>query len=450
MKRKQIKISTAIPAELSGFVIKGNSHLSSAKLKVFHTGMTSDGRTFTKKFADKIAATIGGTPIVARYDEEKDDFKGHHHSQSVFGFVPEVPVIGFESDGDGNTWLVTDVRLFTERHDVGRIAKKIIGQPQSLELDPESVRVDFIYGDDDELERMDFQDGDLIGLSVLGLDQSPAFTGSGFFSKAPEADELKQLIAKYNTIPKEVVIETGGELMDKEMIFETDGFEIYREDNRIFVNNVKDGALDDITDAVTPVIIPATEIEDIATENPVDPVDPIDEEAAEEEEEDLPEALSEDAEPEVIEDPVEEPEEEAVTEDEATDAQDPTDEGDGDEFESEEETQEPVELDLEPETEESASDTSALSKEERNELENYRRNDKINIINGYSEYLSEAQLQEFKTKVDEFDIDNLEKELSFVSMQSLKNKTNTKPSFSFDRSSARETDSLTDAFSKYI
>ena len=421
--KKKIKISTAIPASMSGFLKTENPHLTKASLKVFHSGETGDGRLFTKAFSDKIAATIGGTPVVARYDEEKDDFIGHANSQSVFGFVPEQPKISTEKDEDGNSWLLTEVRLFTERHDVGKIAEKIVGRSQSLELDPDSLEVDFVYDSDGEFEKIIFQDGNLIGLSVLGLDQEPAFKGSGFFTEAFEADKIEELIAKYNNIATEVVMETGGESMDREVIFQGKGFTIFREEGKIIVEDT-DGKENDITAALN--LNEEEEAEDLEEE-----VIEEDKEETIEEEEDAEDA--EEAETSV---------EEVVKQDNEEE-----EELEGDEAEGEDKPEAKEEPRVEPEAAEESADTAALNNAEREELENYRRRDKLNIIKEYEEYISEEQTKHFVKNVDTFGIVELEKELSFEAMQGLKNKNESKPSFSFnlEASAGNGSDPVADA-----
>lgn len=427
----KLKISTAIPASMSDFKQDKNPHLTSATLKVFHMGKTQDGRYFVKSFADKLAATIGGTPVVARYNEETDDFIGHDMSQSVFGFVPEEPEVWTEEDEDGNSWLYTEVRLFTERQDVGTIAKKIIGHSQSLELNPETLKVNVFYeNEEDPLPVVEFIDGDLIGLSVLGVNQEPAFDGAGFF-ETTTADRIEELISKYLTIPNEIVMETGGNDMDKVIIFETDGITIFKRKGRVYVETT-DGTLDDITDALV----------DGDTTEPEEP------------------GVEPDPDPEEPEEPEVEPEEPGDGEGEDTDPED----GDGDDgsdaeggkdFETQdaEDTKESEEEEerVEPETEEEHTDTISLSEAEREELNNYRRENKLSIINGYSGFLSEEQQNNFKENMDEFEIDELERELAFVSMQSIKGKPTNKPTFSFTpRNNSKEEDNLTNLIKKNL
>ena len=420
--KKKISISTAIPAHMSGFSETENPHLTTASLKVFHSGLTQDGRFFTKKFADKIAATIGGTPVVAKYDMEELDFIGHAYEQSVFGFVPEDPKITTEEDENGNSWLITDVKLFTERHDVGKIARKIVGHAQSLELDPDSIDVEFIEDEDGEFERIEFHDGDLIGLSVLGVYQEPAFEGSGFFTKTLQVDKVEELIAKYNAIPTSIVMETGGESMNKEIIFEGKGFKIFRLEGKIIVEDT-DGTENDITAALS------VEVKEEAVEE-----DAADEETPAEEEA-------------TVEDVVkEEPEEDEAVEEVK---EEPVEEGDGaEDAEEEGDKPEPAkeEPGLEPEAAEAAANATALNNAEREELENYRRADKLNIIESYSEYISEEDLTEFKTNVDAFSKEELDKELSYSAMQTLRGKKETKPTFAFNlkASASKDKDPVAD------
>lgn len=438
------KFSTSIPASLSNF--KEEGQLTRATLKVFHKGLTEDGRYFTKSFADKLAATIGGTPVVAKYNSDTDDFEGHAEEQSVFGFVPEAAEIKFETDSTGREWLLTDVRLFTKREDVGSIARKIIGKAQSLELDPENLKYDVIFNDEGDTQ-INFLDGDLIGLSVLGSLEAPAFSGSGFF-KALEDEEfeesyIEKLIAKYNSISKEVVIEDGGESVDKRIIFEYAKFLIIEEDGVIYVEYETDDNKKrkrEELEGIMPVVLnPDTDEEEPETpEEPTDPEQP--EEPADSEDPEDPE------EPEEPEEPTEDPEDPEVTEPDI-----PEDGGEGDEGDAEDggddsggesvegsfddQKTDPnakvTEKEVEAEEEQTKANASALNEEELEELNSYRRANKEAVINSYSEFLSEETLQRYRDSVDNYTVEELEKELSFESMKAIKSQDTGKPTFSF-------------------
>ena len=107
-----------------------------------------------------------------------------------------------EDEEEEKTWLVTDVLLYTDRNDnIGNIASKIVGHPHSLELDPKTVDYEFIK--EGGKTKIRFKKGKVFGLSVLGTNEKPAFTGSQFFFSQfgdlaePELREKFELFFNY-------------------------------------------------------------------------------------------------------------------------------------------------------------------------------------------------------------------------------------------------------------
>lgn len=83
---------------------------------------------------------------------------------------------------------------YTKRPDkVGEIAKKIEGHSQSLELDPSTVKYVVNYDERKHFKNIEFTAGHFVGVSVLGKDQQPAFTGSAFFTTDELIESLKLL-----------------------------------------------------------------------------------------------------------------------------------------------------------------------------------------------------------------------------------------------------------------
>lgn len=176
-----VTIDLNIPAVIESFSTETtSSHVTRGKLKVFSIGKTQDIRVFTKDFAESLIKSLPGTPVVAYFDKEEQDFLGHNDIQYVYGYVPEDAVPEFIQEGN-RTWAVVDINLFTERDDnIGEVARQIIGKSQSLELDPDSVDWELVYING-KLEKIIFKKGKFYGLSVLGDNQTPAFEGAGFF-----------------------------------------------------------------------------------------------------------------------------------------------------------------------------------------------------------------------------------------------------------------------------
>ena len=301
--------------------------------------------------------------------------------------------------------------MYTERPDTtGKLASKIIGQPHSLELNPETIKFD-INENKNEDYFVSFLDGELIGLSVLGDWQTPAFGGSGFFSQNNTPISLDTIISNYLSLPKEIeVTQNGGETMFLEFVeglhkdleiksvLEDERFLIYRVGDKTYIA-LKDGeeiASVDITSAFAPVVEAneAPEVEEEVIEEPV-----VEEEAVEES-----------ADSEVAADVVEQNEApilEPVIEDKA----------EGVDENVEQEQAQPEIEGVEPQAPEVPANSAALSEAEREELENYRRKDKEGMIAEYIEYLPADKIKEFKNSVDNYTIKELEEKLSVEAMK---------------------------------
>ena len=168
-----------------------NEVFSRGKLKVFYKGETADHRYFSDAFAEKLLKSLPYTPIVSYYDEEAKDFRGHAPEQAIYGIVDPCRQPRFEKDEDGKEWCVCDVVIYTERAGkIGEIAKQIVGHKQSLERTDAKYVIN--YDAHRHFKNIEFTDGKFVGVSVLGNDQEPAFTGSQFFTaEAQETLEAK-------------------------------------------------------------------------------------------------------------------------------------------------------------------------------------------------------------------------------------------------------------------
>ena len=161
-------------------------------------GETADHRFFSDEFSKELIKSLPYTPIVSYYDEKKDDFVGHATEQSIYGIVDPCTDIIFEENDKGETWAICDTIYYTERPDkVGEIAKKIEGHSQSLELDPSTVKYTINYDERKHFKNIEFTAGHFIGVSVLGNDQEPAFTGSAFFASDEQFQQKMEILKNY-------------------------------------------------------------------------------------------------------------------------------------------------------------------------------------------------------------------------------------------------------------
>jgi hypothetical protein len=180
----KIENFTSLPAMFISVSPNSESPLfTRAKLKVFYIGETVDHRLFTQQFAEKLMRTLPYTPVVGYYKTDKDDFEGHAENQYVYGVVDPMVEPKFEADAKGTRWAICDVILYTERPDqTGAIAQKIVGHPESLEMNPKTVQYRVNRDGTGRFKNIEFTSGEFIGVSVLGKDEKPAFPNAQFFS----------------------------------------------------------------------------------------------------------------------------------------------------------------------------------------------------------------------------------------------------------------------------
>ena len=472
-----MSISLSIPAYLSNFSAL-ESGRTMADLKVFYIGETEDGRIFDQEFADKLVKSLPYCPVVAYFSDLKDDFIGHNTTQYIYGLVQAEPEYRFEECEDGKTWLITKVMLYTDREDnIGQVAEKIIGQPQSLELNRKTVKYEMFT--ENGRTKIRFTEGDLVGLSVLGKKQKPAFTGSEFFMETDfenmrarfenffscleensrgeqmqkeQFEQLANFIQLNYTEKMTMVIkafreqlgDTCGaylvEMDDNTMVASVLSYETWEEsfvrcdytiseeagvsfENNVAVrrrflsaeeiNYLEGFSNASVTTSEEPEVETSTQeqmtenteevLEDITTEESFE-TQPQEEE---EKEEEVPTQAEEQKEEE------EETSEPQETEDEEEDKEFETNPTEGDEEDEQTECESSEEDGpQEEQTNCSLHNSTALSDSERIELEGYRRQAKISLVNSFAELLDSKVLNEFLEQVDDYDYDTLETKLS--------------------------------------
>lgn len=66
-----------------------------------------------------------------------------------------------------------------------------------MELDPSSVKYIINYDEKRHFKNIEFTAGKFVGVSVLGNDQKPAFTGSEFFAYNEQFENKMKLLREY-------------------------------------------------------------------------------------------------------------------------------------------------------------------------------------------------------------------------------------------------------------
>lgn len=509
------KVSLKIPAYLSNFSSLDNGR-TIAKLKMFYIGETADGRVFDADFAEKLTQSLPYCPVVAYYSDITKDFVGHNSKQFIYGLVQPTAEPTFEKDEDGKEWFVTDVMLYTDRPDeTGEIANKIVGKAQSLEMDPKTTK--YSVFEESGKTKIRFTDGSLIGLSVLGSSQEPAFTGSEFFASTDFSNSRE----RFENFISYLEENSRGEQMEKQQfeayinfakhsytekmqmaddklreglddnhfgyVIDMDdtsftacilSFEDYKESFKRFnyaLNDVEFSIVGEGVDVYKKLLTSeeikflegyGKENDNLSTKDNSNPFPPKeDKEKEEESEEDKNKATKApvaEEENKCEEKPVEEGEDSKKEEPadakkeeskcESKPKEEPkgpsTKEEEGEEDEEDDET-----LAKGKKESQCSSNASALSDSERAELEKYRKNAKVELINSYSDMLEEDVLKNFVSKVDEYDYDKLEAELAIKFSQYSRENKNKAPKnipFSFSNIATSNESQETNSYAELV
>ena len=155
-----------------------NSMFSIAKARIFYKGVNRNRTIIGEEVAERLAATIPGTPIIGVFNYDTQDFEGHDVNASAYGFVPLNPHFAWV-DYNGKTYLEVDVVIWDGRFDE---AKTILEDNKhlSMELNPNTMRGRFERIDNKTYYRIDF--AEFAGITVLGDNVNPCFEDAQFIS----------------------------------------------------------------------------------------------------------------------------------------------------------------------------------------------------------------------------------------------------------------------------
>lgn len=215
-----------------------NPGISKCEIKVMYLGKNRNGSFIDKNTAIQMANSLPGTPIVAAYNENKEDFGDHGEVLHIedgeakfscktvpYGFVAPDAEVWFQKFDDTNEFGETTTReymmttgyLWTGQYpELDKCINQ--GQGQSMEIDD----VDGHWTtDSNDIEFFIINDAIFTKLCILGDDVEPCFEGASVTS--PEVsehfsynkefshtlfammNELKSALTKGGSMPKENV-----------------------------------------------------------------------------------------------------------------------------------------------------------------------------------------------------------------------------------------------------
>lgn len=167
-------------------ISKSNPNLGRLKVRVFTKYANRNMSYITDAVADQLiqSATNGSTPVIGFFDPESQSWSSHTGPKLANGYGYVENFLGWEpfTDTDGITreYAVFSVILFTDYFEE---ARKILGENQSMELDPLSIEGD--WANINGQEYFVFTKAKTLGLCVIGQHE-PCFSVSAFFSKNDE------------------------------------------------------------------------------------------------------------------------------------------------------------------------------------------------------------------------------------------------------------------------
>ena len=180
--------------EISG----GQPNVGRLKVRVFTKYGNRNGSYITDEVAEQLitSATQGNTPVVGFFDPGTKTWASHTGPTLANGYGYVEKFLGWEpfTDDDGITrdYAVFSVILFTDYYDE---AKNILGQNQSMELDPDSIDGSWTAIGDEEY--FVYTRAKMLGFCIIGSHE-PCFSVSSFFSKNDA--EYKSQYEKFSSL----------------------------------------------------------------------------------------------------------------------------------------------------------------------------------------------------------------------------------------------------------
>ena len=175
-----------------------NPLISECQIKVMYLGKNRNGSYIDKNTAIQMANSLPGTPIVAAWRKDVEDFGDHGHVITIedgevkfacktipYGFVSPDARVWFQkfvdTDEFGNEtereYMMTTGYLWTGQFEE---VKKAIqeGQPQSMELDDKSLNGHWANDSESGMDFFIINDAMFSKLCILGDDVEPCFEGA--------------------------------------------------------------------------------------------------------------------------------------------------------------------------------------------------------------------------------------------------------------------------------
>lgn len=197
-----------INSPIQEIVNSEESTISRLKVGAFYKYKNRNGSYITDEYADFLikSATRGNVPVVGFFDPSEQAWASHTGPTLANGYGYIESFLGWEpftdTDGETREYAVFSVILFTEYFEA---ARKVLGQHQSMELDPETIEGDWArFGNE---EYFVYTKGNMASFCIIGSHE-PCFSVSSFFEKNDEIfntqiEKFSSLLSDLKTVVEE-------------------------------------------------------------------------------------------------------------------------------------------------------------------------------------------------------------------------------------------------------
>lgn len=214
-----------------------NDNWIRTKIRTFAFGKNRNGSDIlNSSFSDfnNAKTTIGGIPVVAKYNEEKDNLEGHNailrtnkdgeleifHDTNALGFTSPTSTFYLEEVNEGNeispdykTYVVVEDVYLWKRFDA---TKKILEWANNNIPAKVSMEIDNVKGQFDKDGYFQIQDFNFTGICALGSDVEPCFPMAEIqmYSLNDFKKDLKDLLFELTNQSKESDVKGGNTEME--------------------------------------------------------------------------------------------------------------------------------------------------------------------------------------------------------------------------------------------
>ena len=225
-----------------------NPQISECQIKVMYLGKNRNGSYIDKNTAIQMANSLPGTPIVAVWRKDIEDFGDHGHVITIedgevkfncktmpYGFVAPDAKVWFQkfidTDEFGNEveheYMMTTGYLWTGQFEE---VKKVLeeGQPQSMEIENSSLKGHWANDSESGMDFFIINDAMFSKLCILGDDVEPCFEGASVTSPdfANGAEFTRTLYSMIRELQDAIGNREGGLNMPEDFVVTSEGEQI--------------------------------------------------------------------------------------------------------------------------------------------------------------------------------------------------------------------------------